>query len=114
CGGKALMSQITVGSKHMDCGMPGMDMDTAQDSEQEKQLKAEPCCENHYQRIEVKDDYHKSNIVQLNINVDFAIALVHTFLTIAPFAEADKPQYLHYSPPLLLRNIAVLNQVFII
>lgn len=112
CGGEPIMSQMMLGSGKLDCGMP--DMDTDCESEKGIHYKTNPCCENHYQSLEVEDDYHQSNIVQLNINIDFAIALVHTFLNIELFSEDDKPQYANYSPPLLLRDITVLNQVFII
>src|SRR5690554_3500545 len=112
CGGQALMSRIMVGAGDLDCGMPGMDSDS--EPENGIHYKAKPCCENHYQTLEVKDDYQPSKIVQLDFNIDFAVALVHTFLNIGLFLEADKPPYGNYSPPLLLRDITVLNQVFII
>jgi len=110
CGGQALMSRIMVGSGDLDCGMPGMD------SEPENGIhyKAKPCCENHYQSLEVKDDYQPSKILQLDFNLDFAVALVHTFLNIGLFPEINKPQQANYSPPLLPQDITVLNQVFII
>lgn len=112
CGGQAVVSEVMFGSDHLDCGMP--DMDTDCESEKGIHYKATPCCENHYQSLDVEDDYHQSKIVQHNINIDFAIAFVHAFLNIELFPEVDKPQYANYSPPLLLRDISVLNQVFII
>lgn len=114
CGGQAVMNKVMLGQGHLNCGMPDMDTDCESESNEGIHYKTNPCCENHYQSLEVEDDYHQSNIVQLNINIDFAIALIHTFLNIELFSEDDKPQYANYSPPLLLRDITVLNQVFII
>ncbi len=72
-----------------------MDMDS---ENTEKGPKAKNCCENHYQTFEIDDDYH-SSFAQLILNLDFVIALVHTFLNIALFSETEKSPYAHYSPP---------------
>lgn len=108
CGGQAVTSRIMIGTGHIDCGMPATDADCG--SEQDK---PEPCCENEYLPVEVEEDYPKSTI-QPNFNVDFAVAYVHIILTSRLLLEEDKPRYLHYFPPLLLRDVSVLNQVFII
>ena len=110
CGGEAVKTQLMLGHGHLDCDMSGMDMGA---ENTEKGPKAKNCCENQYQTFEIDGDYHPG-FAQLIFNLDFVVALVHTFLSIAPVPETEKSPYAHYSPPLLLRDIPVLNQVFLI
>ena len=111
CSGEAVKTEIVLGHGHLDCGMSGMDRGAEPNTE--KGPKSKNCCENDYQTIEIEDDYH-SSFAPLLFNLDFVVALAHTFLNIAPVAETEKSPYAHYSPPLLLRDLSVLNQVFII
>lgn len=112
CGGEALMSRIMVGSEPMGCGMAGMD--ESDSAGQETHSKTTPCCENHYQLIEVEDDYHPSKLLQLNIQADYVAAFVSVYFVFPPHFPKKEPQYLTYSPPPLLRDIPVLHQVFLI
>jgi len=112
CGGEALMSRIVVGSEPIGCGMPGMD--ESDSAGKDTHSKTTPCCENHYQPIEVEDEFHPSKILQLSIQADFITAFVPVFLFFPRYPEQEEPRYAHYSPPLLLRDLPVLHQVFLI
>lgn len=111
CGGQAVKTGLTIGHGHLDCGMPDMDMD----SEESKQgINANNCCENQYQFLEVEDDY-RSSLVQITFNPDFAfLVFAHSLFSVELAQKSSKVKYSHYSPPLLLRDIPVLNQIFII
>ncbi|MBW3546452.1 MAG: hypothetical protein KY428_12795 [Bacteroidetes bacterium] len=103
CCGQAVNSELMIGHNHLadnDCPKKG------------KHVQIKGCCEDHYQTIVIEDEL-KSAPVQVS-SFEFALAFVHTFLNIALFSDTEKPQYSHYSPPLLLRDMPVLNQVFII
>ena len=115
CGGMAVKSQLMIGHNHLDCGMPGMDMATEKESDEEGELhlKSLGCCENHYQTLETDHDF-KANQFSSFLNIYTIIAVVHSFLNNGLLLETEKPQYANYSPPLILRDIPVLNQVFII
>lgn len=110
CGGQAVKSQLVIGHGNLDCGMADMNMATEQKSTG-MDYASSGCCEDQYQSFEIEDDF---NHLQLSINLDFVAAFVHAFLDVVVLSEEDHPQYAHYSPPLLLRDIPILNQTFII
>lgn len=112
CGGQAVKSQLMIGSNHLDCGMADMNMATEQDPEA-IDYTSSGCCENQYQTFEIEDDY-QINLSQLSLNLDFVVAFVHSFWNVVLLSETEHPQYTNYSPPLLLRDIPLLHQVFII
>lgn len=113
CGGQAVKNEIMLGHNHLDCGVPHMEAPACESKLSAHQhLKAHSCCENQYRILQVEDDF-KSNLVQ-ELNLDFALTFVQSFVAFALSAKIQKPQYANYSPPLLLRDIPVLNQVFII
>ncbi len=108
CGGQAVKSQLTIGHGNLGCGM---DMRTSSEQSKAVDNESSGCCENQYQSFEIEDDY---SLLQLSLNLDFIAAFVHSFLEIVLVPGQQHPQYAHYSPPLLLRDIHILNQVFII
>lgn len=109
CGGQAVTSQLVIGQGTLGCGMSNLEMRT----EQQSDMGYEPsgCCEDHYQSFEIEDEF---NLLQLSINLDFVAAIVHSFLDLVILSEEEHPQLAHYSPPLIFRDIPVLNQTFII
>ena len=111
CGGLAVESQLMVGHYPLDCGMPDMDMED--EPIKDIQLNPQDCCDNQYQFLDVDDDFLSAHL-SLSFNVDLFITFIHTWLNVVLLSEADKPQYASYSPPLLLRDIPVLHQVFLI
>lgn len=110
CGGEAVKSELMLGQKQLGCDMP--DMERHGESDSTTRFDAKGCCDNHYQALTIEDDYSLKLVKTLNF--DFAIAFVHVFLKSDIPAEFEKQQYAHYSPPLLLRDLPVLNQVFLI
>lgn len=110
CGGQAVASQIVIGQGTLGCGMSNMQMRTEQKNS-EIEYESSGCCEDHYQSFEIEDEY---NLLQLSINLDFVASFVHSFLDLVILSEEEHPQYAQYSPPLIFRDIPVLNQTFII
>lgn len=109
CGGLPVKSELMIGHSHLDCGMGEMER---QDCGDDLQVKAKPCCENQYQTLEIEDDFKVSK-ASLDLSPVFVVAYIESFLNLA-FSDSTKTQYVNYSPPLLLRDIPVLNQVFLI
>ncbi len=110
CGGKAVKSQFVIGHGNLGCGMSDMEMASGQ---KPAGMEYEPsgCCEDQYHSFEIEDDF---NLLQLSLNLDFVAAFVPAFLDFALSSEDEHPMYGHYSPPLLLKDIPILHQVFII
>lgn len=110
CGGQAVKTQLVIGHGSLNCGMTDMAMATEQRSTGTN-YEVPGCCEDQYQSFEIEDDF---KLLQLSLNLDFVAAFVHSFLDVVLLSEEEHPQHAHYSPPLLFRDIPILNQTFII
>lgn len=113
CGGQAVISELMLGHNHLDCGMHAMDSERQPDKGTSIP-EENGCCENEYLTVEIEGDLQITK-AQTSLDFNFVAAFVHSFLDTAPLLpELEKPSYSQYSPPLLFRDIPVLNQVFII
>ncbi len=114
CGGQAVISELMLGHNHLDCGMHEMELPAEQPEKGTSLIKGTSCCENAYLTLEIDGDLQITK-AQTSLDFNFVAAFVHSFLDTAPLLpELEKPSYSQYSPPLLFRDIPVLNQVFII
>src|SRR5690606_10517387 len=108
CGGQAVKSQLTIGHGNLGCGM---DMRTSSEQSRSADNEASGCSEYKYQAFAIEDDY---SLLQLSLDFDAVAAFVLSFLEIVLVPGQQHPQCADYSPPLLLSDIHILNQVFII
>lgn len=108
CGGKKVKSALSFGESNISCGMqPDKGCDN-----HKKQFKKK-CCENHYLNIEVEEDYTPQS-VDYNFDINFTsvfLLIVSKFVT--PILS-DEYNYNLHAPPLIVRNIPVLIQSFLI
>ncbi len=111
CGGMEMLSKITVGEKHLSCGMkmelPGCADEASLDMEAH-------CCENQFTQIETDDNFAKAAF-----NIEFQKTWAAAFVQIFVFQQfeynSSKPNlYKDYNPPPLDKDILVLYQVFLI
>jgi hypothetical protein len=89
------------------CGMESTDDDSA--------LMDESCCKDVIDLVEGQDELSMENSELLNASQKvFLLSFTYVFggLHIAP-AE-DDPPFEHYSPPEVIQDIQVLNEVFLI
>ena len=109
CGGHAVKHELMLGPADLNCGMPDMDQEHA--PVEGTFFEAPGCCDNEYQTLEIEDDF-KVSLEQLQISPDFIIVYFYTSLDSDLAAGRQQRIPTDYSPPLLLRDLPVLNQVF--
>ncbi|MBN7810743.1 hypothetical protein J0A68_07245 [Algoriphagus sp. H41] len=111
CMGMEMKSEIGFGEKHVDCGM-NMPMDHSENVP-DNQQDPKSCCENVTTQLQVDDDVHLKKI-DVNLSLDFAVALVQVFVFGIATETAEKEQFPTYSPPPIEQNLQVLYQSFLI
>jgi hypothetical protein len=109
CGDFEMLSQITIGEKHLSC-----EMKIQTQCCDNKELNDQKCCENQYTQINTDDNFAKTTF-DLHLNK----TLVTFFVTIFKINQAVDyktafTNFSEYNPPPLIRDIPVLHQVFII
>ncbi|NND63250.1 MAG: hypothetical protein HKN48_08660 [Flavobacteriaceae bacterium] len=109
CGEFEMMAQITLGEKHLSCGM-AMPM-TSCDSEE---MEDHGCCDNEYTQVETDDTFAKVSF-EFNFDLDFIPAPVSNFYTAEVIKlPRDNTSYFQYRPPPPKENIWVLYETFLI
>ena len=109
CGDHEMLSIITIGEKHLTCGMK-MEVTSCMDEKQ----KDHPCCKNKYENVEVDDNFANTSINTL-INIPFVKSFVSVFvLQLVNVDQKPTPIYADYESPPLDKETLILYQVFII
>lgn len=107
CGGKKVKTTISLGESDLTCGMK-----MANDCNNHKQFKKK-CCENDYQNIQVEEDYTPQS-VDYTSNVNFAATFLLVNSNFVSLSLEKKFNYNNHSPPLIVKDIPVLIQSFLI
>lgn len=108
CGGKAVKSSVMMGKKDIGCGM---EMPVVDDCEDSPQLTKKRCCESHFDELQTAGDYHKS-VQVLDLDIEIVTAFLGVFFKLW-IGETTASQSVRInSPPLILKNLLVLHQVF--
>ncbi len=110
CGGKIVKSQLMIGAKNLDCGMPDMKA-TCEKENASNTIQPIPCCENHYTTASLKDGFTASGIIAVP-NVIFIQAFVTTFIDFTFARETLRDDFFTYLPPVTRPDIGILFQVF--
>jgi hypothetical protein len=82
----------------------------------EAALEKADCCDNHTVQVEAEHDRQTQTAAELELNPSlqyFLIAYATSLLPAEGFTDSPAP-YLNYKPPLLLRDIPVLTQSFLL
>ena len=56
CGGHAVKTRLSIGFKHLGCGMENVKVSCESGLMQNAQFSETPCCEDQYQQLEVDDN----------------------------------------------------------
>ncbi|MFT6939759.1 MAG: hypothetical protein ACJASN_001245 [Cyclobacteriaceae bacterium] len=111
CDGHAVISEVMLGEKPLDCGMAMMEMREA--SSNDLHISKPPCCENQYVTMEVDEIFKKDVSQQLApIFVATTVALV-LYIVRLDFNEYQ-PIPADSSPPFLKQDFQAIHQVFLI
>lgn len=113
CGGTEMMSEVTLGEKHLSCGM---DADTTVSGcgDEESIPEDHDCCKNHITKIQTDDNFAKASF-DLKLNKTFAATFVSVFvLQEVEIASTDKTFFADYNPPPLEQDLNILYETFLI
>ncbi|WP_257670434.1 HYC_CC_PP family protein [Parapedobacter tibetensis] len=119
CGGYAVKSTLSLGNAHLNCGMAteqsgSMEGEYDNNQDHNTRFMPKPCCENQHQLLQLDDDF-KVQSPSIDVNLNFIVAYVQTYIGSFLFSrEAKAQQYANYSPPLLKQDTQILFQSFLI
>lgn len=111
CGGMAVESRVMIGHDHMDCGMPDMDQDFEHSHETGANINNVPCCDNEYDSYSM-DESFETIVVNDSISIPFLVAFATTILI--PHFSVLAYSFNDYIPPLVITDMSILHQVFLI
>jgi len=112
CMGHAIESQLSMGHGHLDCGMEKMDSECASHPEKKIHFEESPCCDNEYLSMDVEEEF-QSSLDRYSLNFEFVGVFMASFFGLFTVNQ-QKPEYSQYIPPLVIRDISTLHQVFLI
>ncbi len=113
CSGTEIMAEITLGEKHLSCGMEA-DVAEIGCGDENVSAKAHDCCKNHITKIQTDDNFAKASF-NLKFNKTFVGAFVSVFvLHEVELISTEKNFYKDYGPPSLERDLNILHETFLI
>jgi len=108
CGEYKMLSEITIGEKHLSCGM-AMELPGCDEEHEEP-----GCCDNEYTKVETDDTFEKSSF-EITFSPVFVASLVSVFiLKWEELPEQHDFNFKDYSPPPSDRDLQVLYETFLI
>ena len=116
CSGMEMMAEITLGEKHLSCGMES-DTDNTGCSDENITPKAHDCCKNHITKIHTDDNYAKASF-DLKLDKNFK-TFVASFVAVFVLQEVEitskeKTFFADYNPPPLEQDFNILYETFLI
>ncbi len=109
CQGKAIKSAVQLTQHELSCGM---NMQKTPCDSKTTSLNKKSCCENHYSKVQVEDNFNATDI-PIELNAVVVTAFIHSYL-LPEFTVNAQSEFLAYSPPLVYQDIPVLYQSFLI
>ncbi|WP_449500890.1 HYC_CC_PP family protein [Algoriphagus lutimaris] len=113
CGGLEMLSELSLNASHINCGMEQKKPDCDTNDGKVHVHQDSGCCDNEFEVLQLDEDF-SINKASFHLNLDFAFALVHTFIFKVSLEETTATTYSDYSPPFLKQDHQVLFQTFII
>ncbi len=109
CGEYEMLSEITLGEKHLSCGMV-MEVSSCDSSEMEDR----GCCDNHYTKVNTDDSFVKASF-DFNFDTTFVATFISVFLVQQQDNYNTKVNFFAEShPPPLEQDLQVLYETFLI
>ena len=108
CGEYKMLSEITLGEKHLSCGM-AMELPGCDDEQEEP-----GCCDNEYTKVETDDTFEKSSF-EINLSPVFVASFISVFvLETEELHKEHDFNFKDHDPPPLERDLQVLYETFLI
>ena len=108
CGEFEMMAQLSMGEKHLSCGM-AMETPGCEDETEDHD-----CCSNEYTSVEIDDTFSKTSF-ELDLNSNFLVVFRSVFvLQQDVLLESHIDYYKDYSPPPLGGDLHIQFQTFLI
>ena len=113
CGGLEIMSEVTLGEKHLSCGM-GTAATYSDCDNYDTILSSHDCCKNHITQIQTDENFAKASF-ELNLAKTFVATFVSVFvLQEADITSTQKTFFADYNPPPLKQDLNILFDTFLI
>lgn len=112
CGGMEMLSKLSLNASHINCGMEQKVPD-CDSNDGKAHLKDSGCCDNEFEILHLEEDFSITK-AKLNVDMVFAVALIHTFIFNASLEDSIDSSYSDYPPPFLEQDHQVLYQTFLI
>ncbi len=113
CSGMEMVAKITLGEKHLSCGMAEETPDSDCNDETAAP-EAHDCCKNHITKIQTDDNFAKASF-DVKLNKAFVATFVSVFvLQEVEIASTEKIFFADYSPPPLEQDLNILYETFLI
>lgn len=110
CSGMEMASEITIGEKHLSCGM-GESLDSSCEIEN---VQEDHCCQNHITKITTDDNFAKASF-DICFNKTFIASFVSIFvLHETEIASIHQNFFADYNPPPLEQDLNILFDTFLI
>ncbi len=91
----------------------GMDMATPS-SEQGEQLSATPCCADEQIAVDGQDEVNPTTSGSVELHKAFVAAFVYTYTFLFEETALERPEFKDYSPPLLIKDLPVIYETYLI
>jgi len=107
-----MMNDVTLGEKHLSCGME-IQTTGCEDTDHHPE-KRKGCCDNKYTQVDTDDHFAKADF-QIDFQKNFILAYTAGFIlkTVDNY-PSNTHFFIDYSPPPLSPDIQVEHQVFLI
>ena len=111
CSGMEVISEITMGEKHLSCGMEDLESTSC---DQKDSISKDNCCENHITQIQTDDNFAKASF-EISFNKTFIASFVSAFvLNEVEITSTKKTFFADYNPPPLEQDLNILYDTFLI
>jgi hypothetical protein len=113
CSGMEMMAEITLGEKHLSCGMAD-DSPDSDCNEETATPEAHDCCKNHITKIQTDENFAKASF-DLKLSKTFVATFVSVFiLREVVITSTQKTFFADYNPPPLEQDFTILYETFLI
>lgn len=113
CSGMEMMAEVTLGEKHLSCGMDA-ESPYSGCGDESAIPDAHDCCKNHITKIQTDDNFAKASF-NLKLNKTFVTTFVSVFvLQEIEITSSEKTFFADYSPPPLEQDFNILYETFLI
>lgn len=111
CSGMVMKSEITMGEKHLSCGMEDLETTTC---EQKNTISEDHCCKNHITQIQTDDNFAKASF-DIKFNKTFIASYISIFiLNEVEITSTQNTFFADYNPPPLEQDLNILYDTFLI